>query len=492
MSTTHLMTTEAPRSRHQVTFAVLAAGVASYTLLQSLVIPVLSGLQGQLHTTQSGVTWVLTANLLSASIFTPIMGRIGDVHGKKRMFVASLAVLAVGSLLAAIAPNLIVMIVARVIQGIGGGVLPLAFGIVRDEFPREKITGAVGSIAALSAAAGGLGIFLAGPIVDALGYHWLFWLPMIAMIASAVATVMFVPESPDRSHTRISWSPALFLSAWLVALLVAVSEAPDWGWVSGKVIGLLVAAIVLAGVWITAESRVANPLIDLRMMRRKAVWTSNLIALLIGAGMYGMWAFVPEFVQTPRIAGYGFGASITESGLILLPSSVTMFFFGLFAGRLAVRLGGRLVVLAGCVVGVAAMAILAFAHDQKWELYVATTVLGIGFGLAFSAMSGLIVSAVPPAQTGVASGMNANIRTIGGSIGSALVASIVTSHIGRSGLPEASGYTTGFAVLAGGLVLACLAALLIPPARRILGEHEPEHAELAIVPGGTVVGDKSE
>jgi len=483
------------RPRYQVSFAVLAAGVAAYTMLQSLVIPVLTGLEGELHTTQSGVTWVLTANLLSASIFTPIMGRIGDVRGKKRVFMVTLVALAVGSLVAAIAPNIWVMIIARVVQGIGGGVLPLTFAIVRDEFPRDKITGAVSTMAALAAAAGGLGIFLAGPIVEAFGYHWLFWIPLIMMVAVGAGVALFVPESPNRSSSRISWLPAVFLSAWLLALLVAVSEAPDWGWASGKVIGLLVGAVVLAGGWIAAENRAANPLIDLRMMRLRAVWTSNLIALLIGAGMYGMWAFVPEFVQTPRIAGYGFGASITESGLILLPSSITMFLFGLLAGRLATRIGGRLVVAAGCVIGVAAMVVLAFAHDQKWELYLATAVLGIGFGLAFSAVSALVVGAVPPGQTGVASGMNANIRTIGGSIGSALMASIVTAHIGRAGLPEESGYTAGFAMLAGALALATLAALLIPSARRILSpatEHKPEPGELPVMPGGAVVGDTSE
>jgi EmrB/QacA subfamily drug resistance transporter len=434
-----------------------------------------------LHTTQGNVTWVLTANLLSASIFTPIMGRIGDVRGKKRVFVAALVALAAGSLLAALAPNLALMIVARVIQGLGGGVLPLAFGIIRDEFPANRVSGAVGTLAALGAAAGGVGIFLAGPIVDTLGYRWLFWLPMILMIPAVVAAVVLVPESPNRTGARISWFPALFLSAWLVALLLALSEAPQWGWGSAKVLGLLVAAVVLAGAWIVAESKAADPLIDLRMMRLTAVWTSNLIALLIGASMYGIWAFVPELVQTPRTSGYGFGAGITESGLVLLPSSVMMFLLGLVAGRLAVRLGGRVVVAAGCGISMVAMAALAFAHAQKWELYLTTAVLGVGFGLVFSAMSALIVNAVPPAQTGVASGMNANIRTIGGSIGSALMASIITAHLGRTGLPAASGYTVGFAMLAGGLVLATLAALLIPARRSTTpAADEPAHAELAI------------
>ncbi|WP_375478619.1 MFS transporter [uncultured Jatrophihabitans sp.] len=486
---------EAPRVHHQVTFAVLAAGVAAYALLQSLVVPVLSTLQVDLHTTQNTVTWVLTAYLLSASIFTPIMGRVGDMVGKERVFVITLVALAIGSLLAAVATNISVMIVARVIQGVGGGVLPLAFGIIRDEFPRDKVSGAVGALASLTAVGAGAGIVVAGPIVDALDYHWLFWLPMILTVAAAVAAHFFVPESPVRSPGRISWLPAVLLSAWLVALLVALSQAPVWGWGSAKVIGLLIAAVVFIGAWAESERRAVTPLIDLAMMAKRAVWTNNLVALLIGVGMYAVFAFLPEFVQTPTSAGYGFGASITQSGLILLPSSVTMFVVGLYAGRFAQRVGGKMVVILGCVVSVVAMALLAFAHEQKWELFLATAIMGIGFGLAFSAMSSLIVHAVPPEQTGVASGMNANIRTIGGSIGAALMASIVTSRIEPSGLPKESGYTIGFAMLAAALVVAALAAAAIPAVahgRSAQLPEEPDHAELAIVAGGTVVGDKPE
>src|SRR5215467_8517603 len=193
------------RAHYQVTFGVLAMGVAAFALLQSLVIPVLTTVQHQLHTTQSAATWVLTAYLLSASVMTPILGRVGDMIGKERVFVTTLVALAVGSLLAAIAPSIGVMIVARVIQGVAGGMLPVAFGIIRDEFPAEKVTVAVGMIAALTAVGAGLGIVLAGPIVDALGWRWLFWLPLFLTIAAAVGALLFVPESPVRSPGRISW-----------------------------------------------------------------------------------------------------------------------------------------------------------------------------------------------------------------------------------------------------------------------------------------------
>jgi EmrB/QacA subfamily drug resistance transporter len=469
------------RAHYRLTFAVLAMAVGAFALLQSLVIPVLTTVQHQLHTTQSTVTWVLTAYLLSASVMTPILGRVGDMFGKERVFVATLTALAVGSLLAAVAPSIGVMIVARVIQGLAGGMIPVAFGIIRDEFPADKVPGAIGALASLTAVGGGLGIVLAGPIVNALDYHWLFWLPMILTVIAAVSAVLFVPESPVRTPGRISWGPALLLSAWLAALLVALSEAPEWGWGSPRVLGLLAGAVVLAAAWVAAELRAATPLIDMKMMRRTAVWTNNLVALLLGVGMYATFAFLPEFVQTPSAAGYGFGASITKSGLMLLPSAITMFITGMFAGRLAARLGGKVLVTGGCLVGAGSMAMLAFAHHQQWEIYVSNALMGIGFGLAFSAMSALIVMAVPASQTGVASGMNANIRTIGGSIGAAAMASIVTARLAPTGLPLESGYTTGFAVMTGALVLAAGAGLLIPAVRRMgqQGAAAPEQTRQA-------------
>ena len=454
------------RPRYQVTFVTLVIGIGAFALLQSMVIPVLSTIQVELHTSQSAVTWVLTAYLLSASVMTPILGRVGDIYGKKWVFVGTLIALALGSVLAAVAPNLAVMIVARTIQGLAGGMLPVGFGIIRDEFPADKVAGTVGILAALLAVGGSLGIVLAGPIVDVLNWRWLFWLPAIVTVLATAGAVLFVPQSPIRSPGTISWLPAILLSGWLVLLLVPLSEASVWGWASPTTLGLLAGAVLLAAAWAWSELRATTPLIDMKMMRLPAVWTNNAVALLIGVGLYAMFAFLPEFVQTPSSAGYGFGASITRSGLMLLPSGVTMFVAGLYAGQLTRRYGGKVLVVWGCLIGTVSMAMFAFAHSQEWEIYVATGILGVGFGLAFSAMSANVVSAVPAEQTGVATGMNANIRTIGGSIGAAVMASIVTAKLEPSGLPTESGYTTGFAIMAAVLLVAALAGALIPSQRR--------------------------
>jgi len=450
------------RTHYWLTFAVLAVAVSSYSLMQSLTIPVLSEIEHELNTDQNTVTWVLTAYLLSASVFTPIMGRLGDAFGKERLLVLSLVALAAGSLLAALAGSIGVLIIARIIQGVGGGVLPLAFGIIRDEFPTHKVGGAVSVVSSLLAVGFGAGIVLAGPIVSGLGYHWLFWLPFIVTAIAAVASIVFVPESPVRTPGRISVLPAVLLSSWLVALLLALSEAPKWGWGSGRTVGLLVLAVVLAAAWIRVEQRAAVPLIDMRMMRLPGVWTTNLVALLVGVGMYASFGFIPQFNQTPSANGYGFGSSVTESGMLMLPSAIATFITGLVAASFARRIGPKAVVVFGSVLGAAGMFMLAFFHDTKTEVAVSNGITGIGIGLAFACLAGLIVGAVPPEQTGVASGMNANIRTIGGSVGTAVMASIVTAHFLPSGFPKEIGYTAGFAVLGGALLLAAIAGLAIP------------------------------
>lgn len=453
------------RTDHRVTFAVLCAGVASFSLLQSMVNPVLPTIAAALETDQATVTWVLTAYLVSASVFTPIIGRVGDKVGKERMLVVALAALAVGSLLAAVAPSIGVMIVARVIQGVGGGVLPLTFGIIRDEFPRDRVAAAIGTSSALLAVGGGVGLVIAGPVVDALSWHWLFWIPMVMTTVAAVAAAVWVPESPERAPGRINVGTALLLSAWLVALLLGVSQGHVWGWDSVRVIGLFVAAAVLLPTWVVAETRSREPLVDMAMMRIPTVWTVNLVALLFGFGMYSSFAFLPQFLQTPGVAGYGFGLTVTESGLLLLPQTVASFVAGVLAGRLAARFGSKRLLVAGAGLTAAGTLGLTFAHGELWMVVVETVVLGFSFGMAFASMSNLVVEAVPQSQTGVASGMNTNIRTVGGAIGSAVVASVVTAQLEPSGFPVESGYTNGFLLLTLTGAAAALVAVFVPVVR---------------------------
>src|SRR3954452_1409145 len=331
------------RGRREITFTVLAAAASSFALLQSLIVPVLARIQVEFDTSQTTVTWVLTAYLLSASICTPLLGRVGDVVGKTRVLVACLVALSLGSLAAALAPSIGWLIAARGLQGVGGGVLPLSFGIIRDEF-RERMTLALSVIASLTAVGFGVGIVVAGPIVDAFGFRGLFWLPMAVTLVVAVAAMLFVPESPVRTPARLPVLPAVLLAGWLVALLLGLSEGNEWGWTSPRVLGLFTVGLVLVGAWVAVERRVPVPMIDMQMMQRRGVWTSNVVAGCVGFGMFASFGFLPQLLQTPPEAGYGFGASITESGRLLLPSAVASFLVGFATASLIRRLGVRAVI----------------------------------------------------------------------------------------------------------------------------------------------------
>jgi MFS family permease len=409
----------------------------------------------------------MTAYLLSASIFTPILGRVGDLIGKKRTLVAVLVTVAVGCLLAALAPTIGVLIVARVVQGVGGALFPLSFGIIRDEFEASEVSGSISNLSAVIAAGGGVGMVAAGPIVTALDYRWLFWIPVAIVIAATLIAVRYVPESPNRAQGNVNWLGAGLLSAWLVALLLPLSQAGTWGWGSARVLALFAAAVVLFALWLSSEARSRTPLIDLKVMRLPAVRTTNAAALLFGAGMYSIWSFLPGFVQTPSSAGYGFGSSVTAAGLLMLPMLVAMFLSGVLSGRLEPVIGAKALLTAGAALGAVACGFLALWHDEQWQIAVVAGLFGLGIGLAFASMANLIVGSVPADQTGAATGMNANIRTIGGSIGAAVTSVLVTGHLQPSGLPHESGYTHGFALLAVLCLAAALAALLVPVGRTV-------------------------
>jgi EmrB/QacA subfamily drug resistance transporter len=444
-----------------VILAVTALAGLAYAMLSSAVIPALTTIQHELHTTETGVTWLLTGYLLSASVATSIIGRLGDMYGKERLLLITLLLLGIGTVVSALSTSLLPMIAGRVIQGAGGGIFPLAFGIVRDEFPRDRVAGSIGILSSILGVGGGIGIVLGGLIVEHLDYHWLFWIPLVAIVAAAICTWRFVPESPVRVPGRVNWLAAALMTAGFCCVLIAISETITWGWGSPKTVGLL--AIGLAGcvAWVMVEVRSDEPLIDMSMMRIRGVWTTNLVAFLLGAGMYASFLIFPQFAQLPTSTGFGFGASVVTAGLYLLPAALTMTLLGSVAGHVARRYGSKQAVIAGSAVTALAFGFLALAHGHPYDMLISAALMGIGIGLAFAALGALSVQAVPAHQTGVATGMNTVMRTLGGAIGGQIVATFIAKNV-AAGLPTVTGFTESFALEAGFLVIAMLAGVLIP------------------------------
>ncbi len=451
------------RQHYGLTLAVLLIAALAFALQQTMVAPALPAIQEELDTSTTAVTFVLTGFLLTASVSTPIMGRLGDMFGKERMLVIALLIFGLGSLVCALSHSIEVLIAGRGIQGIAAAVFPLAFGIIRDEFPPERVATGIGLISATFGIGGGAGLVLSGLIVDHLAYEWIFWLGLVFIAVAIVATFLWVPESPVKSPAKIDWGGAALLSGTLVSLLVGVSEANSWGWGSPEILGLFATSAILFMTWVRYERHQPEPLVDIAMMRERAVLTTNLTALMVGFGMFGSFILIPQLVQLPESTGFGFGATVTQAGLFMAPSAAIMLVAGPLAGWLGSRFGSRLPLLIGTALTAVSFAILALAHEDRAWIYVSSGILGLGIGFAFASMANLVVEAVHPSRTGVATGINTIMRTIGGSLGGQIAATIVASTVlASTGLPEESGFELAFALSGVGMVGAFVAALAIP------------------------------
>jgi MFS family permease len=437
-------------------------------------------IQHSLHSSESGVGWILTGYLLSASVGTAILGRLGDMHGKARVLVWTLVLFAAGTLLAALSHTLALLIVGRVIQGMAGGIFPLSFGIVRDEFPREKVAGSIGFLSGVMAMGAAVGIVAGALIVEHLAWQWIFWMPLALIVFSAVGTRLFVPESPIRTSGKINWPAGLLMSTGMTAVLLAVTETTYWGWGSPRTISLLTGGLVLCAFWALVEARSREPLIDMAMMRIRGVATTNLAAFLLGAGMYATFIVFPQYAQLPKSTGFGFGASPVMSGVYLLPFTAGTISMSFLAGSIARRFGSRAAVIGGSAVAALGFGLTTFMHAHPYDMLITAGLIGIGIGLAYSALGNLIVTAVPAHQTGAATGMNTVMRTIGGAIGAQLSATFIADQmVGR--YPAVSGFTDTYAMATGFLIVCTLGAVLIPHGRiPSRAPAEPDHVRALV------------
>jgi MFS family permease len=447
-------------------FAAIAISVASLALLQNLVIPVIPLIAADYGVTADAASWTITAWLIAAAVATPVLGRIGDLRGRRNTFLAVLGVVAVGDNVASLAPTLEVQILARVLQGVGGALFPLAFGLLRDVMPRHQLTGAIGATSAIIGIGGAAGSVLAGPLAELLGWHGIFAVPFVAAIAGIVLTVMLVPPAGLRAVGRVNVLSATLLSGWLIALLVPLSSGARWGWASPLTLGLFAVAAVLIVAWVIAELRSDEPLVDLRLMAGRAIWPVNAAALLIGAAAFGFWGYLPQFLETPAISGWGLGLGVQSAGLALLPLLIGMSSVGFATGLIARVIPLRLMMAIGALLMAGGVVFAVFDHETLVTLAIAGGVFGVGIGLAYASAASIVVESVPADRTGIATGVNANLRTIGSAVGSAFTTAIVFGSVAPGDLPRLDSYAVAWLTLAAAAVVAAVIVLAVRPRRK--------------------------
>jgi len=464
-------TRPAPTGRRLATPTLLLAALA-VAVSQTIVVAALPVFSRQLAVSATTATWLLTAFLLAVAVATPIAGRLGDLYGHRRVMVAGLSALAAGSVLAAISDHagwFTGLLIGRVLQGLSGGVFPVAFGLARRAASPARLDGLVAALSAMFGVGGALGIVVAGPIIATTGTPWLFWLSMalagVALAGVALAGVAFLPadqRTPVKSG-RLDIPGAALLSTTLVALLLGISQGRTWGWISTATVATFAACLLLATAFVAAERRAAVPVIDLRLLRQRTLLGTNIATVVISIGMFAAVTLIPQYSQTPTRAGYGFGHSPAQTGLLMAPTALLMVLAAPLAARLSKRTSSRTTFQLGAALAVAGLGLLGLAHDHPWQFYLAGAILGAAYGFAFASLGALVIGAVDQHQTGAASGINTILRTIGGALGAQLAAVVLTnSATPSSPLPTESGYTTAFLASAGIAAIAFITALTIP------------------------------
>ena len=461
------------RQHYNITLAILTLAGAAFSLQQTMVFPALGTFQEEFGTSTAWTTWVLTGFLVSGAVLTPILGRLGDQFGKERLLLVSLGLFLAGSLAAAFAWNLWSLIAFRVVSGAGGALFPLSFAIIRDEFPADRVKVGIGLLSAVWGVGGGFGIVLSGVIVDNFSWRLLFLLGSIPVALSLALVHRFVPESPIRSPSRVDIPGALLLSGALITLMVALTEGERWGWGSPLLLAVVALSVALFACWGLVEARSSSPMVDLRMLAHRPILLTNVATLIAGFALFSCFVLVPTFVESD--AGYGFGATATQAGLYLLPSSLAMLVAGPLAGTFGRRYGSKWPLAGGMTVVSVAALLFAFAHDDPGPVLLASALLGLGVGAAFAAMAGLTADNVDAHEMGVAGGMNTVVRMIGGVIGGQVGAALLTARtIGETSLPAESAFTITFALSAVTALVAAAIALSIGvrPVRRRLETAE--------------------
>jgi EmrB/QacA subfamily drug resistance transporter len=477
------------RPHPQRTLLVLTLPALAYSLAQTMLVPAFPDIVGELHSSVSSVTWLLTSYLIAASVFTPLVGRLGDMHGKRRVLVLSVAAFAIGNTISAVAGSLSWIIVGRVVQGIAGGMFPLVFGILRDEFPPERVGSAIGLVSSTLGIGGGVGLLVGGSMVDALGYTSIFWLGAIVSAVSVVMIELLVPESPVRQPGRIDVLGALILSLALVLALLGVSQGATWGFRDPRTVLMILGGLTVLVFWIWVEARTNEPLVDLTTLRHPPVLITNLATLLVGFGMFGAYVLVPQLVEAPKSTGYGFGATATHAGLLMLPGSLAMLLFGPVSGSLGTRHGHRVSLALGALLTASGLGLLAAFHGSDAVILGEFLLMSTGIAFAFAAMPNLIVALVPVTQTGQATGFNAVVRSVGSSIGTQVTAVIVASTV-TVRYATNRGFVTAFGLCAIVSFFAAVLAVLVPASRTAHIQVGEEMGAASLLPDPALSGDR--
>lgn len=460
-------------------------------VVSSLGAPLIPTIAQADHVALSTAQWVLTAALMSGAVMTPIMGRLADGRRQRDVILLTLFVVGIGCILAAVSTSFSVLVIGRGLQGVGLGLLPVNMATARRNLPHDVASRAIATLSVSTAVGVGVGYPLTGVITEIFSFRAAYWFGAIVVVVAMCATAVVLPARSNVPKLRFDVVGALALGAVVITVSVVLSEGGAWGWSSARAIVLAVGCFALGLWWVRHELRCALPIVELRHLGNRPVLTANLSGFLVSLSMYLLVPVVVEFIQTPSRLGFGFGSSVMISGLVLVPLSAGTFIASRFLVAYERRFGVRTMIPLGAIVFSVASAFFAVEHRALWEAFVTVGIAGLGIGFTFAAMPGFIIRAVPPAETGSATGFYQVLRSIGLSVGSALGATVLLSYTRPGAIyPAVGGFTTSL-IISAILGVATAMVSFVLPGRKTARLGPPAHereVEIVSIEKGELAG----
>lgn len=465
--------TQAARRADRNTVLTLGLCALVATLVQTLVMPVIGQVPELLNTTVLAASWLITAMLVSATLTTVVAGRLADIHGTRPVILGCLALLFAGSVLGAAAPSIEVLIAARTLQGAAMATVPLCLAAARRAAPDGEAGAALGTISTMVGVGGAVGYTFCAALTQYLGWRALFVVSAVLATTTFALMLRHLPAVPDvdrperAARTLFDVPGALGLTLALGAALIAVSRAPAWGWTSPRVLGLLALTAAILALWVRHERRTAHPLVDLGLAMRRPVLLANGTTAFLGFSMYVGMVCVPQLLQAEAGDGAGFGVDVMTSGLVLLPAGVAATFVPRLGTTLTKRFGARVTLAVSALLQLTGYGVLILWHGQIWQVILATMATNAAFQMAYAASPTVIMDAVPADRLSGSNSLNALTRTLGTTMSSAVVGTVLAaSAVSAGGAPSARGFTAVFTIACVASVAAFCCAAALPRAPR--------------------------
>jgi predicted MFS family arabinose efflux permease len=429
-----------------------------------MILTLLNQIGSSLHASRSGLNWLLIVTGIVGAISTGLLPALGSVAGQRRLLAGSVGCLAVGAMLCAVAPNLWVLMIGRVVGAFGVAATAISVAILRELLSGKALVRALGAIGAFEGAAAAVGFGMGGVVEEVFRANWrvVFWVMAVLAALAVVAVCAIVPPVLSRNVQRMDAAGPLLLVSGLVVLLLPITEGGAWGWTSIRVIGLFLVAVVILGAWIATESRASEPMIQLRALRRPGVAVGCVLDALLAGTVAIINVTVPSFFAAPAGAGYGFGASVLRSGTYLLPFAATITASAFVCGRLVHR-DPRVVAVMSFLAEFAALAMLVVFHQGALEVVLIMALFGAGHGGLLVTVYALTQRSVRPDEAGTTSGLSGTSASVGAAIVTAVVTALLVRRLVRVGLSSfpaiaglRSAWYVGMALAACGVVIAGL------------------------------------